>query len=364
MKLNLKKAHRAGNLMARAFTANMKVFSSIQSAFVLFVFSFLLTPLLQAQKNDVWIGFVQVRPNKELYVEYTKPQPGKPTVVLLHGLTYTTYQWDRFAAGLVRQGIGVVNFDFDGMGRTLLQQVPVLQAISYEQQVEDTVQLLKSLQIPAPYNLVGLSYGGGIGVHFAAQYPQLVENLVLMAPFTEPLQAQDQWIRAQIWATKQMFPLNPASDDELYDYFLRQIIYATYPQAEPIVLENPFKLEAVFRLVQGIRKYKAVEDVPRLPRKSVHLMVAAQDQYIPRKVMDDFWDQVPEKARASRIIIYGADHKIPESVPRFSSAWVAQLLTGKKQFFTGETFEGYPLSGEAKSSTETIKVEEAVFFRK
>ncbi len=40
------------------------------------------------------------------------------------------------------------------------------------------------------------------------------------------------------------------SDDDLYDLFLHQIVYATYPQAEPIVLENPFKLEATYRLVQ------------------------------------------------------------------------------------------------------------------
>jgi pimeloyl-ACP methyl ester carboxylesterase len=330
--------------------------------FCVYVISFFsmmgLTSMAQAQKNDVWMGFVQVRPNKELYVEYTKPRSGKPTVVLLHGLTYTTFQWDRFAAGLVRQGIGVVNFDFDGMGQTLLKQAPVLQIIPYEQQVQDTLQVLKSLQVSPPFNLVGLSYGGGIGIHFAATFPRLVGNLVLMAPFTEPLQSQDQWIKAQIWATKQMFPWNAASDDELYDYFLRQIIYATYPQAEPIVLENPFKLEAIFRLVQGIRKFNASVDAPALPRRSVHLMVAAQDQYIPRKVMDDFWNEVPEKSRASRIIIYGADHKIPESVPLFSSAWVAKLLTRESSFVSGETFEGFPLSGEAKSESETIKVDQ------
>src|SRR5690606_13405895 len=125
-------------------------------------------------------------------------------------------------------------------------------------------------------------------------------NLILLAPYTEPLEGQDKWIRAQIWATRNIFPYNKATDDELYDFFLRQIIWATFPQAEPIVLENPWKLDAIYNLVRGIRKFYAIDYADQLPPGKVHLMVAGMDQYIPREVMDNFWDQVNPKAKMSR----------------------------------------------------------------
>lgn len=116
--------------------------------------------------------------------------------------------------------------------------------------------LLSELKVAKPYNLVGLSYGGGIAIAYAAQYPKEVKRILALAPFTEPLQSQDNWIKNQVAYTRVMQPWNPYSDDELYDYFLRNIIYGTYPSAEPIVLENPYKLEAT-RMVQGIRQFRA-----------------------------------------------------------------------------------------------------------
>ena len=64
-----------------------------------------------------------------------------------------------------------------------------------------------------------------------------------MAPYTQPLKGQDDWIKQQISVTRMQFPFNPYSDEQLYDYFLRQICFSTYPSLEPIVLENPYKLE-------------------------------------------------------------------------------------------------------------------------
>lgn len=325
--------------------------SNFISMFIVLFFAGIVT---QARSPEKFVGFVPVRADLELYVEYTKPKAGMPTVVLLNGLTYSTVQWARMVQPLIDLGVGVVAYDFEGMGKTLLKYAPILKKIPYQQQVQDLDVLLTNLQIPGPYNIAGLSYGGGIGIHYAKMFPEKVRNLILMAPFTQPLESQDQWIRGQIWATKQMFPFNPATDDELYDYFLRQIIYATYPQAEPIVLENPYKLESTVRLVQGIRQYLAVNDVADLPKGSVHLMVAALDEYIPRQLMTDFWNALPENVRASRLLMTSTKHKIPESQPVFAAAWLMQILMQNPALRHGVSFEGFPITGEAKSGNETI----------
>ncbi len=301
-------------------------------------------------------GFVQVSAQRELYVDYVAPERGLPTVVLINGLTYSTRQWENFVQPLIAKGVGVLRYDPFGQGQTLLKYAPILAPIPYQDQIADLKVLLEKLKIKGPYNLVGLSYGGGIAAGFAAAYPSLIKNLVMMAPFTRPLDGTDNWIKAQIWATRQIFPLNKMSDDDLYDYYLHQIVYATYPQAEPIVLENPFKLEATYRLVQGIRKARPIDLTHTIPSRALHLMIARQDQYINTSVLDEYWDAVPLEARASRLYINGSEHKMVEAVPNFTAAWVYEIVTGNKRLFKGQDFEGYPYRGEVRAGDENIKV--------
>lgn len=301
-------------------------------------------------------GFVAISAQKELFVDYVPAEGKNPTVILINGLTYSTRQWNNFTEALLAKGVGVLRYDPIGQGQTLLKYAPILDVIPYQDQIQDLKALLTKMKIKGPYNLVGLSYGGGIAAGFAAAYPNLVKNLVMMAPFTRPLDGTDNWIKAQIWATRQIFPYNKYSDDDLYDYFLHQIVFATYPQAEPIVLENPFKLEATYRLVQGIRKARPIDHTDAIPAKSLHLMIARQDQYINTSVLDEYWDAVPLEARASRLYINGSEHKMVEAVPNFTAAWVYEIVTGNKKLFKGSDFEGYPYRGEIRAGDETIKV--------
>ncbi|NUN06598.1 MAG: alpha/beta hydrolase [Bdellovibrio sp.] len=327
----------------------------ILAALVIFAGLFVSMESL-AQASDKFHGFVAISNQRELFVDYVPAAEGKPTVVLINGLTYSTRQWDNFTDPLAARGVGVLRYDMQGQGRTLLKYAPILSVITAQEQVEDLKALLEKLKIKGPYNLAGLSYGGGIAAGFAAAYPHLVKNLIMMAPFTRPVAGTDDWIKAQIWATRQIFPFNKMSDDELYDYYLHQIVYATYPQAEPIVLENPFKLEAIFRLVQGIRKARPADTAATLPDKSLHLMIARQDQYINTNVLEEYWDAVPTSARASLLYINGSEHKMVEAVPYFTATWVYEILMGNKKLFKGTHFEGYPFRGEVRAGDEFIKV--------
>lgn len=270
-------------------------------------------------------GFVDIG-NKELYVDYIAPKRNQPTVIFLNGLTYSTFQWSKMVAVLKKSGTGILMYDMDGQGQTLLKYGVKAEPYSYIDQVDDLDALLQTLQIPRPYNMAGLSYGGGILSAYLAKFPRLVGNAIFMAPYTQPLEQQDKWIKSQIWATRQMFPYNKASDDQLYDFFLKQICYSTYPIAEPIVLENPYKLEAVFRMTQGIRKYKVINDVDKYPRNSVHLLIAEQDQYIPRHVLEAFWDAIPDRAKASVTIAPGSEHKIPEDKPEYAAKYIYKII--------------------------------------
>ncbi len=274
-------------------------------------------------------GFIAID-STDVYVEYLAPKNDKPTVILLNGLTYSTRQWDKMTAVLKKMGLGVLRYDMTGMGKTLLKYGLRSEPYYYANQVLELDNLLTTLNIAKPYHIAGLSYGGGIAAAYSYKYPQKIKNAILMAPYTAPLAGQDQWIKTQISVTRAMFPANPYSNEELYDYFLRQICYSTYPSLEPIVLENPLKLEATFRLTQGIRKFNALDEVNRFPNNSVHLIIAKKDQYIPQAVLDGFWDALPLKARASRIYIEGSEHKIPEAVPQIAAEIILKIISSTK----------------------------------
>lgn len=307
-------------------------------------------------KQERLQAFVKIRGQRELFVDYLKPSAGKPVVVLLNGLTYRTGVWDSFVKELKGEGLGILRYDPMGHGKTMAKAGLPSESIEADEQVKDLNSLLSTLGIRKPVHLVGLSYGGAIGTMFTLAHPAKVASLILMAPFTKPLDSQDQQIRLHIAQTRAMYPLNPASDDELYDFFLKQIVYATYPMVEPIVLEHPWKLESTFRLVQGVRKFKAEDVVDQLPEASVHLMVAEWDQYIAPKILEDLWKQIPKRARQSRLIINHSEHKIPEAMPSFSAKWVRLIVEGDERLKDGRTWEGGSFLGYAASGTERIKV--------
>lgn len=293
--------------------------------------------------------FVKISKTRELYVDWMKARDGKPTLVLLNGLTYSTYSWDRYAEALNRQGYGVLRYDMFGMGRTLLKYAPITTRIELKDQTGDLRALLVKLGL-TKINLAGLSYGGGIAIAFTYQYPEMINKLILLAPFTEPVEAQDKWIKQQIWLTRQSQPWNPSSDDDLYDFFLKQIVYSTYPAAEPVVLENPWKLESVYRLVQGVRKWNAFDEAKLLPVGSVHMVIAGKDQYIDRAKLEKFWKIVPKSSRASLMTITDSEHKIPEDVPEYAAAWTIQILDGNPNLVNGHEFAGSSDSQQAKGS--------------
>ena len=303
---------------------------------------------LAAKARANFRGFVKVRANLELYVESVEPQAGMPTVVLVNGLTYTTKQWEHYANHMTEAGFGVIRFDMRGMGQTLLRYAPILSTISYKDQVKDLKDLLVQLRVPTPYNIIGLSYGGGISLAFSQAYPQDVKNLIVMAPFTEPIAQTDKWLKMQVWLARQANPLNPASDEELYDFFLRQLIYTTYPASEPILLENPYKLEGVFRMVQGIRHYRAASEVNKMPRAALSLIIAGDDKVVPREALLNFWKVVPAAAKKSISIILNSQHKIPEEVPAFLAAYTGEILLGNKVFSAGRSFTADPANGSVK----------------
>lgn len=298
-------------------------------------------------------GFVKTGKERSVYVQFQAAQAANaPVLILLNGLTYKIKSWDTFVQNIDRKRYSVLRYDAFGQGKTLSKHGPFFNIeIPYQNQIRDLNRVLDFLGIKGRVHLIGLSYGGGLALAYSAEFPQRVGQVFLMAPYIEPVPAQDAWIRQQI----QLARLNPLfallSEDDLYDYFLKQLVYATYPAAEPVITSHPYMLEAVYKMTKGIRKFSAYNFMKEFPHNSLHVIIAARDQYIENGIHYRFWEELPQNVKRSLIYIEGVEHKIPEDIPRHSAALVQLILAEGQDFSGGLEFVSQPQRGRIFSKT-------------
>ncbi|MEJ0098845.1 MAG: alpha/beta hydrolase [Pseudomonadota bacterium] len=100
---------------------------------------------------------------------------GGPTIVFEAGGAFSSAMWwplqDRLA-GLAT----VACYDRAGLGWSEPADLPR----TIEQRADELGKVLQAAQLPAPYVLVGLSYGGPLIRVFAARHPELVAGLVFV----------------------------------------------------------------------------------------------------------------------------------------------------------------------------------------
>lgn len=129
-------------------------------------------------------GRIQVE-NGEL--AYEVRGAGDP-VILLHGGMLDSRMWDAEMAALESR-YTAVRYDARGHGES---STPTERFKHYE----DLRELMTALELPRA-SLVGLSGGGRIAVDFALTYPDLVENLVLVATGLSAMVTKDPFVLEQ-----------------------------------------------------------------------------------------------------------------------------------------------------------------------
>lgn len=115
----------------------------------------------------------------QTHYELAGPDTGR-VAVLVHGFSVPSYIWDSTFYALARAGHRVVRYDLFGRGWSDRPDAPY-DADFYDAQLAG---LLDSLQLTGPVDLFGLSFGGAVAAHFAAEHPSRVRTLVLVDPLT------------------------------------------------------------------------------------------------------------------------------------------------------------------------------------
>jgi pimeloyl-ACP methyl ester carboxylesterase len=104
--------------------------------------------------------------------------PSGPLVVLAAGYSVPYYIWDPTFKALVDAGYHVLRYDYFGRGLSDRPDVPYTDDFYMRQLTE----LLASQHVDRPFDLVGLSFGGGIVTTFADRSPDRVRSLVYIDP--------------------------------------------------------------------------------------------------------------------------------------------------------------------------------------
>lgn len=113
------------------------------------------------------------------HYEQRGPEGGRQ-VVLVHGFSVPYYIWDSTSVRLSDAGYRVLRYDLFGRGTSDRPRTDYDGAL-YDEQLQE---LLDSLEIRGPVDLVGLSFGGFVTSHFVGSHPDRVRTLTLIDPMS------------------------------------------------------------------------------------------------------------------------------------------------------------------------------------
>jgi len=312
-----------------------------------------MAELMGKPKSKSYGGYVKLG-ERSLYVEYDAPLPGSPTLILLNGLSDRTESWDRLVSAFKEPGYGFLRFDFRGQGRSLEWEIQEHGAFDESVSVEDQSQFLEQILhyfgITEPLQIVGMSYGGGVALHFAAHHSGRVKKLILVAPYVirldHALPLQRMWA-GQIEMMRGM-GLFPASSFEAAQRWYHQFLnhYMDHRFRRAIVDEAVRK--ACIQLTFGIMKFNAFPLFGSLPDLSVHLISGGRDTLVPRGLYSEVWSRLPRTVKQSWLQIEDGEHLLFEQYPEYLASWIERIIQEDSRIAGGQKFSGRGYSYEVQ----------------
>ena len=153
--------------------------------------------------------------------------PGNPLVLGLHGWSQRNgwHTWKPLMDPLADAGFCVVSVDMPGWGSS-----PALDALPLagSRAVSVVIDILDGLQKETAV-LMGKSWGGGVAIKTALDYPERITRLILTAPALQDFDHLDELRQPVLMAWAEDDPVIPISRAERYLTALPDIQLLVYP---------------------------------------------------------------------------------------------------------------------------------------
>lgn len=202
---------------------------------------------------------------------------GKP-IIILNGIMMSTKSWEPFLESLSEHNM-LIRLDFIDQG-----QSDKLKSSVYTQdiQVDILETLIKELKF-SKVNIVGISYGGEVGIKFAVKHPNLVDRLVLFntTAYTSPWLAEIGYKWNSIGKTRDGKTYYQATIPAIYSpsFYEERLDWMKQREQKLLpVFSNPDFLDAMERLTNSAENFDAREDLHKITAQT--LIVAADEDYL------------------------------------------------------------------------------------
>lgn len=202
---------------------------------------------------------------------------GKPFIIL-NGIMMSTKSWEPFMKSFSQNNM-CIRVDFIDQG-----QSDKLNSSVYTQDIQvDIIELLvKELKL-SKVSIVGISYGGEVGLKFAIKHPNLVDRLVLFntTAYTSPWLAEIGYKWNSIGKTRDGKTYYQATIPAIYSPSFYESRLDWMKKREAILLpifSNPDFLDAMERLTNSAENFDVRDQLDKISAPT--LIVAADEDYL------------------------------------------------------------------------------------
>jgi 3-oxoadipate enol-lactonase len=241
-----------------------------------------------------------------------------PVVILLNGTTQTTLYWGSLVPVFSKR-FGLLCYDARGQGQSDLGNKP----ISLKLHVSDLKDLLAYLAVDTAH-LVGISHGAWVALAFSAEYPEMVDHLVLCSLSAKTNDRSRTIIRswleilrlsgleAMAWAA---LPTVFGND------FLNQNQKILDKIVDAVVLRN--NRRSLIAQLEAVLRYPAPDGMTKNLNQPILVMSGAEDPIIdPADVR-----QLADLCNARHEELSGIGHSIPAEAPQAFARLVMEFLS-------------------------------------
>lgn len=250
------------------------------------------------------------------------------TIVVLPGLDDSVFFYER-AFNLMREfnpEWSLLGIDLRGQGKTRDEEglIPVSK-ITLDEQALILETVLEKLGKKKVF-LVGLSYGGGLALHYTGHYTQRVLGLGLIAPYVSDFKSYKPGLTGLYYFLASLNPLTKKLGPYSLPYYFQ--LARMKGRLNPATNWTPQKMNSLTKLTLGILELdtdKALDETPHLPL-GIHLLTACQDTVVPIAAHRHFYNRIPKSMDKSFSLEDGIGHRVLSDHPKRAARWLHRII--------------------------------------